>query len=94
MYKYGTIIHKTREFIRHANREKAEDTNNRFEEVMGLNDLTTQEHRDKIQAMIEDNHANPVNSLEDYPLTDYMKRQPRMDLRNKNFNFEEFHRYT
>ena len=27
-------------------------------------------------------------------MTDYMKRQPRLNLRDKNFNFEQFSEYT
>jgi len=35
-----------------------------------------------------------LNNPDNYEITDYMKRQPRLDLRSRNFNFEEYRRYV
>lgn len=35
-----------------------------------------------------------VNDPDDYDLSGYMSRQPRFDLRKRNFNFEQFQTYT
>lgn len=40
--------------------------------------------------MIQSNIENPVNDRDNYEMEGYMKRQPRLNLRDKNFNFEEF----
>jgi hypothetical protein len=54
----------------------------------------TNEQKDRLQQLFEENSAHPENELGNYEHTDYMKRQPRLELRSKNFNFEDFRRFT
>ena len=54
----------------------------------------TNEEKQAIEDFKADNLAHGENELGEYEMTGYLSRQPRYNLRNKNFNFEEFNKYT
>jgi len=50
--------------------------------------LLTNEEKEEIETFKDYNLDKGVNNPDDYDHSGYMMRQPRMELRNKNFNFE------
>ena len=52
--------------------------------------LLTNAEKEEIQTFKDFNLDNGINDPDNYDHTGYMKRQPRFNLRNRNFNFEQF----
>lgn len=66
----------------------SKDYKNRWNEVRSIKRLLTNEEKEEIETFKDYNLDNGVNNPDDYDHSGYMMRQPRMELRNKNFNFE------
>ena len=92
--KYGTFVRKIKEQQEVAHLDSNRDFNGRWQEVRGLSALSTKEEQDKHAAFIKDRLENPANTYDEYEKTDYMSREPRLNLRAENFNFEQFQQYT
>ena len=65
-----------------------------YNQVKTLNKLMTNEEKEQQDNYVVDQHDNGLNDPDNYEKTGYMSRQPRMNLRQKNFNFEQFQKYT
>lgn len=65
-----------------------------YDNIKNLNKLMTDPEKEELENFKEDHENNGLNDPENYDHTDYMSRQPRMDLRSKNFNFEQFQNFT
>jgi len=48
----------------------------------------TDTEKDELEEFKRDNNLHSKNTYDEYVQTDYMKREPRVDLRKENFNFE------
>lgn len=91
--KYGTFLVKQQENLLLTEQEASRRFENRHDRVKNLDRLLTDEEIALREQAKEDNVRQPVNDPNNYELTNYMKRQPRMDLRVRNFNFEEYKPY-
>ena len=56
--------------------------------------LKTNEEKEIYNKYVEDTWKNGENNPEDIKWENYMFRQPRLNLGNKNFNFEEYKPYV
>jgi hypothetical protein len=56
--------------------------------------LQTNSEKETIAEFQRFNLEQGENNADNYELKDYMKRQPRANLRDKNFNFEQFSEYV
>jgi len=66
----------------------------RWDNVKNLEKLMTNEEKEEYRLYVETQQKHQTNVKGDFDWTGYMNRQPRMDLRTKNFNFEAHERYT
>lgn len=92
--KYGTFAQNISQLMEENKMDESRATNNMYDEIKTLNKLMTNDEKEALQNFKVENTDNGLNDPENYDQTGYMSRQPRMDLRSKNFNFEQFRNYT
>ena len=86
--KYGTFAQNIAQLQQENRSDESRADNNMYDQVKSLHKLMTNEEKEALQNYKTENTDNGLNDPEDYDQTGYMSRQPRMDLRSKNFNFE------
>lgn len=91
--KYGTFVRKIEEQRLLTNTEANRNFEGRYDKVKNIKYLKTNEELAEAKAKQDLRISQPNNDPNNYEFTDYMKRQPRMDLRTRNFNFEAYHPY-
>jgi len=80
--KYGAFLLQFRDFQRMQHTDESRDKNNRWDVVRSIYKLKTDNEKAEDQAFIQESIDQPENITEgEYELTEYMKRQPRNDLR-------------
>ena len=86
--KYGTFAKNILENAQWSRIDEAKAFEGRWSNIYDLDKLQTNSEKDTIAEFKRFNLAQLENTRDNYELTDYMKRQPRTNLRQKNFNFE------
>ena len=88
--KYGTFAKNILENQEWQRIEDAKNYENRWEDIRDMDKLQTDSEKAVVAEFKRFNLEQIENIRDNYELTDYMKRQPRTNLRDKNFNFEQF----
>eukprot|EP00356_Strombidium_inclinatum_P003886 CAMPEP_0170495566 /NCGR_PEP_ID=MMETSP0208-20121228/17279_1 /TAXON_ID=197538 /ORGANISM="Strombidium inclinatum, Strain S3" /LENGTH=431 /DNA_ID=CAMNT_0010771849 /DNA_START=98 /DNA_END=1389 /DNA_ORIENTATION=- len=94
MRKYtamGRTILEHRDF---THMTESKNKNNWWNQVKDLEELQTNEQKQEDEDFMELRTNQRENELGDFDWTGYMTRQPRYNHRAKNFNFEDFYRFT
>jgi len=86
--KYGTFMLKIKENQQQAHLESNQAFKGRWDSIKRLDKLMTDTEKDELEEFKRDNNLHSKNTYDEYVQTDYMKREPRVDLRKENFNFE------
>lgn len=92
--KFGTFADQVGRNELESKTDVSKAYKNRWDEVRSMKRLLTNEEKEEIETFKDYNLDNGVNNPDDYDHSGYMMRQPRMELRNKNFNFEQFNAFT
>lgn len=92
--KYGTFSKNILENSQWTRIDEAKDFEDRWLHIKDLDKLLTNSEKAEIAEFKRFNLEQGENHRENYEMTDYMKRQPRANLRDKNFNFEQFSEYS
>lgn len=92
--KYGTFVKLLEQHETLQKEAESRSYNNRWEEVKNMTKLKTNEEKEIYNKYVEDTWKNGENNPEDIKWENYMFRQPRLNLGNKNFNFEEYKPYV
>ena len=88
--KHDTFVNKLEEHETLQRESESRSFKNRWEEVKSLVKLRTNQEKETDRKFIEENWKQGENVKGDIEWVDYMKRQPRLNLGKKNFNFEEY----
>ena len=91
--KFGTFIFRVEEIQKEARTEINKDASH-FEQIKRLDRLQTNEEKELDRA--RDERFQEEDTSYQYELEGYLKRQPRLDLKEKvgNYNYEQFREYT
>ena len=92
--KYGSFINKIEEYQKMQILEENQNFDNRWDQVKNLKALQTNEEKVDQEKFIEEHLTEVQNNRDNYIVENYMKREPRVNLQKRNFNFEEFGKYT
>ena len=66
----------------------------RYAEITQMDGLQTNAEKQALQEWKDARINDGTNDPDAYDMSGYLSRQPRLELRNKNFNFEQFSTYT
>jgi hypothetical protein len=92
--KYGTMLTSIDEFFVYEKFKQSKNYNGRYNQIEKLDRLLTNDEKQEIEDEKAFNLENATNDPWPVEQVDYMKRQPRVNVRAMNYNFEQFRSYT
>lgn len=92
--KYGTYLTSIRDMQREHANDESKEFHGRWNDVREIDSLLTNAQKQELLTEKGENLEQGRNDPMPYEQVGYMSRQPRNNMRNKNYNFEQFREFT
>lgn len=94
--KYGSYIHLMKRIEQESHTDENRNIQDFYEQVKDLKQLLVDAEKELNAQKHEHAKKKDIVSMENLlrEAGDYFKRQPRVDLKTQNYNFEQFRRFT